>query len=258
MQKEFHSDLLRVFIKNTRGEMGSTAARAVHDKILELQAKKEELNILFAAAPSQKEMLTVLSSYKDIFWDRINALHMDEYVNLDENAPQRFGNFLRKAIFEKVPFRSVFYLNGNAENLDAECERYAALLDKHPLDIACIGIGENGHIAFNDPHVADFNDPKRIKCVELDMRCRQQQVNDHCFEDISQVPEKALTLTIPVICSAKHIVCVVPAITKAAAVKSTVEGPIGEYCPATVLRNHADAALYLDSDSASKLELWAN
>lgn len=253
MKKEMIADKLRVYCYETRQEMGQAAASALHSKLLELLESEEHINMLFAAAPSQNEMLSCLSSYNDIPWERINALHMDEYVGLPADAPQGFGNFLRRAIFDKKPFRTVSFLNGNADCIDSECSRYAKLLEEYPLDIACIGIGENGHIAFNDPHVADFNDPKVVKCVELDQRCRQQQVNDGCFENLCQVPKKALTLTVPTIFKAKYIFCVVPAITKAEAIKNTVEGEIGEYCPATVLRRHDNAILYLDADSASQL-----
>lgn len=253
MKNCFTADDLTVCIFKTRQQMGSQAAVAVHDEILAQLAEKEHINMLFAAAPSQNEMLAALSACDDIPWERINALHMDEYVGLPADAPQGFGNFLRRAIFEKVNFRSVSYLNGNAEDLWAECRRYGALLDLYPLDISCIGIGENGHIAFNDPYVADFCDPETVKLVKLDERCRRQQVNDGCFAVLEQVPHVALTVTIPAILKAERIICVVPSKTKAEAVKSTVEGPIGEYCPATILRRHKDATLYLDVDSAALL-----
>lgn len=253
MQREFFTDKLKVLVADSREEMGNIAAEAIHGKILELLAEKEHINMLFAAAPSQNEMLDTLASYSDIPWERINALHMDEYVKLPADAPQGFGNFLRRAIFGKVNFRTVSYLDGNAADIEEECKRYTALLEQYPLDIACIGIGENGHIAFNDPHVADFNDPKLVKVVDLDDRCRQQQVNDGCFASFDLVPRNALTLTVPSIFAAGYIACVVPAATKAEAVKNTVEGEIGEYCPATVIRRHNDATLYLDPDSASLL-----
>ena len=253
MIKNFTVDKLKVCAFETRAEMGDAAAKAVHDKIMELLETKETINMLFAAAPSQNDVLASLVACKDIPWERINALHMDEYVNLAADAPQGFGNFLRNAIFGKVNFRTVSYLNGNAEDIEAECARYTALLEKYPLDIACIGIGENGHIAFNDPHVADFNDPKTVKCVDLDEKCRQQQVNDGCFAHIDLVPKNALTLTVPTIFNADYIACIVPAITKANAVNTTINGEIGEYCPATILRRHDNVTLYLDKDSSSRI-----
>ena len=250
--REFSKETMRVCIYDSRRAMGLGAAEEAVAYVKDLLSRKEEVNIIFAAAPSQNEFLEAVAS-SDIDWSRVNAFHMDEYIGLPKEAPQGFGNFLRRAIFEKVNFRTVSYLNGNAEDIEAECERYTALLEEYPLDIACIGIGENGHIAFNDPHVADFNDPKLVKVVDLDDRCRQQQVNDGCFAEFDLVPKNALTLTVPSIFNAGYIACVVPAATKAEAVKNTVEGQIGEYCPATVIRNHKDATLYLDPDSASLL-----
>ena len=162
-------------------------------------------------------------------------------------------NFLKDKIFGKLPFKSVNYINGQAEDMQKECERYSALLKKNPVDIVLLGIGENGHIAFNDPHVADFNDKALVKAVKLDDVCRQQQVNDGCFSAIDKVPQFALTLTIPTLVSAKHLVCTVPAATKAWAVERTVNGEISEQCPATIMRLHDDATMYCDSDSGKDL-----
>lgn len=135
---------------------------------------------------------------------------MDEYIGIHAEAPQSFGNFLRQRIFDKVPFKTVNYLNGQAENLEEECKRYSELLLRHPVDIVCLGIGENGHIAFNDPDVANFNDSQLVKVVELDPICRQQQVNEKCFETFDLVPAKALTLTIPALLKADWMFCIVP------------------------------------------------
>ena len=148
---------------------------------------------------------------------------------------------------------SVHYLNGNAADIPAECARYGALLEAFPTDIVCLGIGENGHIAFNDPPVANFRDPVLCKQVALDPVCREQQVHDGCFSALEQVPTHALTLTVPALCRGKEMFCVVPAATKANAVYATVRGSFGEHCPATVLREHPAAILYLDADSAAKL-----
>lgn len=176
---------------------------------------------------------------------------MDEYIGLDQDAPQGFDNFLRDRLFEVANFKSVHYLQGNASDPDDECRRYSALLNSHKIDIVCMGIGENGHIAFNDPHVAHFDDKKLVKVVELDEMCRTQQVNDGCFESIDQVPTHALTLTIPALMSGDNIFCIVPAKTKAQAVLNTIKGDIEEACPASILRNHGNAILYIDSDSGS-------
>lgn len=251
MVTTFQKDCLQVYVFPDRCAMGVFAAADAARSIRKLLSKKQELNMVFAAAPSQNEFLEALCSEKDIDWNRINAFHMDEYVNLPADAPQGFGNFLKERIFGKLPFHSVNYLNGNCSDLEQECERYSALLRQHPVDIVLMGIGENGHIAFNDPHVARFDDPKLVKIVDLDEKCRKQQVNDGCFSNIEKVPTHALTLTIPALMSGKYLFCMVPAKTKAWAVYHTINDPVSESIPATCLRKHEHAALYLDADSAS-------
>ena len=252
LTRTFKADKLSVNIYDTRKNMGAAAAADIAACIKELLGRKSEIYMIFAAAPSQNEMLEALIADKEIEWNRVHALHMDEYVNLPSDAPQGFGNFLRRAIFDRVPFASVNLIGTDADS-EATCRRYDALLAANKVDIVCMGIGENGHIAFNDPHVADFNDPRRIKKVDLDQKCRQQQVNDGCFQTIDQVPTHALTLTIPTLYNVENIFCVVPAATKAEAVKNTVNGPVSEICPASILRTHDNAVLYTDSDSAALL-----
>ena len=252
LTKSFKADKLSVNIYDTRRNMGVAAAADVAACIKAELAVKQEIYMIFAAAPSQNEMLEALIAEEGIEWNRVHALHMDEYVNLPADAPQGFGNFLRRAIFDKVPFASVNLIGTDADS-EATCARYDALLTEHPVDIVCMGIGENGHIAFNDPHVADFNDPLKIKKVDLDQKCRQQQVNDGCFQTIDQVPTHALTLTIPTLYNVRNVFCVVPAASKAEAVKNTVTGPVSEVCPASILRKHTNATLYIDADSAALL-----
>ena len=178
---------------------------------------------------------------------------MDEYCGLEPAAPQAFGNFLDRALFAHVPLKAVYYLREAGSTPEEICENYTKQLEKYPVDIVCLGIGENGHIAFNDPPVADFKDKELVKVVALDQICRQQQVNDGCFSTLDQVPTHAVTLTVPALCKGKKMFCVVPGPLKADAVKNTCEGPVGEVCPATSLRNHEGAVLYLDSDSAAGL-----
>ena len=245
-------DNLTVKKFETRAEMGAVAAADITAAINALLAKKTEINMIFAAAPSQNDVLQSLVE-SNVDWSRVNAFHMDEYIGLPRTAPQGFGNFLVDHIFGKVPFKSVNLINCAAEDAQAECDRYEAMLKANPVDIIILGIGENGHIAFNDPWVANFNDDRLVKIVELDDVCRQQQVNDGCFATIDDVPKTAMTLTCPVFIQAPQLFCIVPAITKAKAVKRTLEGAINEECPATVLRNHPDAVLYLDAASASLL-----
>ena len=246
-------DKLEVKIFGSRDEMGQAAALDIREKILELLVRKQEINIVFAAAPSQNEVLEQLTAFDDIDWSRISAYHMDEYIGLPSDAPQGFGNFLKEHIFGKVDFKSVNYIDISAKDAEGECERYASLLKEHPVDIVVMGIGENGHIAFNDPPVADFKDPKAVKTVLLDEICRRQQVNDGCFEKLDDVPKTAITLTVPTLVSANYLFCIVPAKTKANAVYSTLNFDISEKCPASILRRHENAVLYLDSDSSSLL-----
>ena len=251
--KTMKKDLLTVNIYNTRTEMGEAAAKDIKACILSLLEKKETINMIFAAAPSQNEVLASLALDKEIPWERVNAFHMDEYIGLSADAPQGFGNFLKAHIFGLAPFKSVNYIDISATDAEAECARYSALLAQYPTDIIVMGIGENGHIAFNDPPVADFADTKAVKPVLLDEICRNQQVNDGCFATIDDVPKYAITLTVPTLFAGDHLFCIVPAKTKANAVKATICGEIGEACPATILRRHENAVLYLDGDSSSLL-----
>lgn len=251
--KELTANTLRVKIYNTRAEMGAKAAEDVADGIRKLLLKQDTVNMIFAAAPSQNEFLAALSAMKEIDWTRVNAFHMDEYIGLDENAPQLFGRFLKQRIFDKVPFKNVFYINGNAADPLEECNRYSELLYTRPPDIVCMGIGENAHIAFNDPHIADFNDPVPVKIVELSAASRHQQVHDKCFEKLEEVPVAAITLTIPILMSADIVYCMVPGATKSHAVFHTLQGEIAMQYPSSILRKHRNATLYLDKDSAAKL-----
>lgn len=251
--KTMKKDLLTVNIYETRDEMGKAAGADIKAKILELLSKKETINMIFAAAPSQNEVLASLAADPEIPWNRVNAFHMDEYIGLSADAPQGFGNFLKNAIFGRAPFKSVNYIDISAPDAEKECERYAALLAANPTDIVVMGIGENGHIAFNDPPVADFADKKMVKPVQLDEVCRNQQVNDGCFATLNDVPKTAITLTVPTLFAGDHLFCIVPAKTKANAVRATIKDEIGEHCPATILRRHASAILYLDGDSSALL-----
>ena len=253
MIRSFQKDKLRVQVYFTRREMGLAAAKDVAEKIRTLLADQQEVNMIFAAAPSQNEFLEALCAEKDIDWQRINAFHMDEYIGIPDDAPQGFGNFLKTRIFEKLPFCSVNYLNGNLSDPEQECERYTALMQQHPIDIVCMGIGENAHVAFNDPHVARFDDPKLVKIVDLDEKCRMQQVNDGCFAAIDQVPVDALTLTVPALMNGRYLFCMVPAKTKAWAVYHTIHDPVSEIIPSTCLRTHENAVLYVDVDSAEMI-----
>lgn len=254
MKQSFTKDNLTVKIYSSREELGRAAAIEAGIKIKELQQIQQFINIIFAAAPSQNEFLENLINQEGIEWKRINAFHMDEYIGLLPSDPQAFGNFLKDRIFDLKPFHSVSFLNGQFEPKEAECARYGQLLEANQVDIVCMGIGENGHIAFNDPHVADFNDKAQVKVVELDALCRQQQINEGCFASIWQVPTHALTVTIPILIKARYIFCMVPGRNKAQAVANTIEQEITERYPSTILRNHQSAILFIDTQSAGLLK----
>jgi glucosamine-6-phosphate deaminase len=247
------SDNLNIQIYENRRQMGRDAAEIAGHKIIELLSNQPFANIIFAAAPSQNEFLEALVQNGAIGWSRINAFHMDEYIGLPEGDSRTFASFLNGKIFGRLPFNTVNYINGNAGDIEQECIRYAELLAKNPPDIVCMGIGENGHIAFNDPPVADFNDPLMVKTVELDTECRQQQVNDKCFDTFDDVPTHAITLTVPALMSGKYVYCMVPGEKKANAVFNTLNGEINEQCPASIMRKHEHAILFLDKDSAALL-----
>ena len=254
MPLQIKKDKLDILVFPDRRSLGEAAATMVGDKIRELLSKKEYVNIIFAAAPSQNEFLQALISDTAIDWQKINAFHMDEYLGLRDGSPELFGSYLKTRIFAQMPFRSVNYINAGAVDIQKECERYTELLATNRPDIVCMGIGENTHIAFNDPHKADFNDPKSIKMVSLDLICRQQQVNDGCFDTLQAVPGYALTLTIPALMKAPFIYCMVPGQTKADAVWRTLTEPVTEDYPSTILRTHNSAILFVDEDSYRKYQ----
>ena len=241
-----------VEIYKTRKAMGEAAGKQAEKYIVKCLERKNVVRVIFAAAPSQNEMLQYLVSSKTIDLTRVTAFHMDEYIGLPEASPQNFSYFLRENVFRKIPLGKIHYIRGNAGEAE-ECKRYSALLTKTPLDVLLCGIGENGHLAFNDPPVADFKDPALIKPVILDKACRVQQVRDGCFPSLDKVPKRALTLTIPILMSTAHAVCTVPGAQKANAVESALKGPISEKCPASILRLHRECRIFLDADSGKGL-----
>ncbi len=232
----------------TRAQMGAAAASDIADALIERLKERGAVRMIFAAAPSQSEMLSNLCATPGIDWSRVTAFHMDEYIGLSPASPARFSNWLETNLFAKVGFATVHKMQPDADAA-AEAVRYASLLDEAPIDFVCFGIGENGHVAFNDPPVADFDDPEDVKIVELDDVCRTQQVNDGCFPDFDAVPSRALTLTVPRLLRADRMFCVVPGATKRAAVRDTLYGPVDTACPASILRERGICTLYIDKDS---------
>lgn len=251
--KTVKKDSLTFHVFDTRAEGGALAAKEGGETIRDLLSKQEMVNIIFAAAPSQNDTLSALLREPDIDWSRVRAFHMDEYVGFGKEFPQSFGYYLYEHVFGKLPFGEVHYLNGAAEDPEAECDRYAKLLTEYPTDIVFLGIGENAHIAFNDPWIADFNDPKLVKLVPLDEVCRNQQVHDGCFPTLDDVPTHAFSLTVPALVKAKHMFCTVPCATKANAVFQTANAPIDADTPATAMRNHPHAVMYCDKDSGAQI-----
>ncbi len=229
-------------------------ARAASDIASEIRASLREqpgVRMIFAAAPSQSEMLAALRNEKDIDWSRVTAFHMDEYLDLPADAPQRFGLWLRQAIFDHLPFAAVHLLDPGDNPAHAASD-YSVALSAAPIDIVCCGIGANGHLAFNDPP-ADFDDPLAVRIVELDQACRQQQVDDRCFAALGEVPTRAITVTVPGLLASRAIFCTVPGSLKREAVRRTLREPISPMCPASALRTHPRCVLYLDPDSAAKI-----
>lgn len=251
--KEFMQNKARVRVYDSRKSLGDQAGADVAAHIRKLLSEKERVRIMFAAAPSQNETISALLEAKDIEWERVDAFHMDEYIGLSPEHPASFVRFLKNAIFDRLPFGSVSYINGAAADIGREAERYAALLTEADMDICVMGIGENGHIAFNDPGVGDFNDPQIVKVVVLEERCKLQQVNDAGFKSVEEVPPTAFTVTIPGLLRAKSVFCVVPGIRKADAVSCALNSPLTPDCPATILKDTDHVEIYLDKESASKI-----
>jgi len=253
MIKTLKVDNLDVAIYETSIEMGKAAADFVQKKLVEAIAEKGSANLILATGASQFKFLEALKE-KDIEWQKITVFHLDEYKDISDSHPASFRKYLKDRILDAVKPKKIHFLNGDAEDVEAEMSRYSEVLKNHPIDIACIGIGENGHIAFNDPPVADFNDPKLVKLVALDEACRNQQLGEGWFPTFDDVPKQALTLTITAILNCKAISCVVPDERKAQAVYNTLYHDISTDCPATILRRHTETKLFLDAASAFKID----
>ena len=252
--REIMAGHLTVKVYHSRERMGQAAAEEVARRMVAAIQSTGKASVLFAAAPSQNDFLSALMGHKEIDWKRVYCFHMDEYHTLPMDAPQRFDNWLDSKIMSKVKPASFFRLvPEGGMTVSQISHRYGELLRQYPLDVTCIGIGENAHIAFNDPPVADFEDPLLIKEVTLDQICRNQQVNDGAFPDLDAVPLTAVTMTIPTLISAPHISCVVPTTLKAKAIYDTVHAPISTEVPASIMRRTPGSVMYIDADGASLL-----
>jgi len=241
---------MEIIISESKQILGSKAAQKGAGLIRKAILRKGRANIIVATGASQFEMLKELAK-EDIDWSKVSAFHLDEYLGISETHPASFRKYLKERFVDIVSPSEFFYINGNADAL-AECARLGMLISKHPIDVAFVGIGENSHLAFNDPP-ADFETSEAYIAVSLNEACRRQQMGEGWFPTINDVPAKAISMSIKQIMKSKAIICSVPDSRKADAVKKTVEGTIGPEIPASIMRRHDDAWLYLDKDSASLL-----
>lgn len=247
------ADQLDLRIYPDRQQLGTAAAADIADELRAVLSARGSARMIFASAPSQSETLAALAEAPDIDWSKVTAFHMDEYLGLPEEAPQKFATWLRAAIFDRVPLGAVHYIDSEGSEQES-ADAYAALLQEAPIDIVCLGIGVNGHIAFNDPPFADFNDPYAVKIVDLDEKSRVQQVQDGLFATVDDVPERAITLTVPMLLSGKRLFCMVPGELKAEALRATVTEWVSTAWPSTILRTHQACTIYADRDAASLLD----
>ncbi|PKO21941.1 MAG: glucosamine-6-phosphate deaminase [Chloroflexi bacterium HGW-Chloroflexi-1] len=251
--RETFYDQLAVKVYPDNETMGQAAAEAAAAIIRLAIAERGVANIILATGNSQLTFLHALRELPDILWPAVNVFHMDEYLNLPPGHPAGFSLFLRRHLLDHVPVGAFFPVPGHVADVEAACRGYELLLRAHPADLCCLGIGENGHIAFNEPAVADFDDPVWVKVIKLDEVSRRQQVGEGHFATLDETPTQALTLTVPALRAAKRMLCIVPERRKAAAVRKTLLGPISATCPASILRRTPQAGLFLDRESAAEV-----
>ena len=251
--KTLQVDSLQVRIHPTQAEMATDVAREAKQILMDALGHQPTASVIFAAANSQIQALDALVKLGGIDWSRVVMFHMDEYLGLDAQHSASFRRFLRERVELRVKPRAFHGIEGETLQPVSECERYTRLLRAQPIDLCLLGIGENGHLAFNDPPVANFTDPHDVKLVKLDEACRQQQVGEGHFPNLAAVPQYAFTLSVPALCSARRMLCIVPERRKAAAVKAALHGPIETTCPASFLRKQSHCTLFLDAESAQPL-----
>jgi glucosamine-6-phosphate deaminase len=252
--RSFPVEDLEVRVFDDVAVMARDAAAEAADALRAAINERHAANVMLATGNSQLEFLAELVKDTDLDWSRVTAFHMDEYVGLPPTHSASFQRYMRERVAATLPFQAFHYLAGDTGDAQAEANRYAALLREHPLDLCCCGIGENGHLAFNDPPVADFEDPADVKIVALEPASRRQQVAEGHFPTIDDVPTHAITVTIPALVRARRLLAIVPEARKAIAVRDALQGPITTDCPASYLRRQPRATLYLDAESASLLD----
>ena len=244
---------LKIEIHPDRETAGNAAAQATAAALLELGREPGNIGVIVATGASQMETLRALTTIPDVPWERVLGFHMDEYIGIAPDHPASFRRYMRERLTGRVRMQKFLEVDGNAEDAEKACRDYAAELRAANPRLCLLGIGENGHLAFNDPGVADFHDPVDMKIVHLDHACRQQQTAEGWFGSVEEVPERAMTLTIPALFRVPRLIASVPGSRKAAIVARTLAEPISVDCPATILRTHPDATLYLDAESAAKI-----
>ncbi len=254
MERALGVDRLRVLVNGTSREMGAAAAHNVGEQLRFLLERQQSVRAVFAAAVSQESFLDALASEQGIDWGRVEALQLDEYVGLGTDDPRSLSSWLANRVTERFGIRHASYMQGDAGSVADECARFEAEVNARSIDLGLIGIGQNGHLAYNDPHVADFSDPRSVKVVEIDGTSRAQAVRDGAFPTLAAVPRQAFTLTMSALLRIRTLSVVVPGAHKAAAVATTLLGPISPRCPASSLRQHADATLYVDADAFKEAE----
>jgi glucosamine-6-phosphate deaminase len=252
--KTFQVDQLPVRVFASQADLAKDAAQIVSQFLVETIQQRGAASAILATGNSQIQFLEELIQLGTVDWSKVTLFHMDEYLGIDENHPASFRRYMRERVESRVKPKMFHYIQGDSDQPLNECSRYAELLQVDEVDLCCMGIGENGHIAFNDPHVAEFDDPWAVKLVKLDLKCRQQQVNEGHFPSVDDMPQFAYTLTIPTLCTVRKIVCVAPEKRKAQAVYDALKEPVSTSCPASCLRTQPQAVLLLDTDSTSLLD----
>lgn len=251
--KCFQVDKLSVRLYHQETELTQDVAEIAHDYLRNILAHQSQAAVILATGNSQIKFLEALIALGGIDWSRIVFFHLDEYLGIEASHSASFRRYLQQRVEKRVNPAAFHYIEGDTMQPLAECDRYTQLLQAQPIDLCCLGVGENGHLAFNEPSVADFNDSRQIKLVKLELATRQQQVNEGHFPNVEAVPQYAFTLTISPICGAKKILCLAPHKRKAAIVKKMLRSPISKDCPASILRSQVQATLFLDADSAREL-----
>jgi glucosamine-6-phosphate deaminase len=240
---------MKITIHQTAEELARTAAATGADLIAEAINARGEANIIVATGASQIGMLAHLVK-ADLDWSKVTAFHLDEYIGLPLEHPASFRKYLKERFVDRVPLKQFHYVDGEGDPPEAECRRVGTILREHPVDVAFIGIGENGHLAFNDPP-ADFEIRDPYLVVSLDLVCRTQQFKEGWFRSLEEVPATAISMSVRQIMESRSLICTVPGKQKAGAVRCALEGPVTPECPASILQEHPDVSTFLDGDSSS-------